>query len=583
MRMLSSAIHQSTRLSASQHQRAFRLLVIQLRRSAWRTRSFATSSEHGRVDLTVFRNLMQWCRNTDSDIPLDASISPVTIGSPFVDEVALERLLSDADTFIWDLFPEDTKCDEDGMTIPLRNSTDIRNTIRAIYRMNAGKNVDDDTAQKRVAKAFETLKSLNNLSGVVAKHRRERALHLDRTGVLFRVGQVVQHKKARWRGVVIGWERIRPLPEGHRTSLTTKLYPTPEDAAGERRGDVIRYDVILDSSDAIRLLSEVCDENKHVECVFQSELDPITDARLCRIRHDPIGTPFDRYDCKSRSFVPKKAMKYEYPSDIEMEATDAEGCEAESLNIICSGISDAIQRFAARLESRILHQENQNECSFEILKEVSQSLKVLSSGNSFVDNKRWTSTYSPSIQATRQLSILHSVTWRLTDLLRTRRAAEHFVDSHRFRLGDVVQSKKDGIRGVVIGWFSESDVFWSIDDPQGDPMYRVVPDISDFKEMHGRDFAIPLAYECEKDLKKCPADRAVLNTGLARGWKKDKTDARYIGPASVRVGHDVKTMNRSLSCLTRHVYCHSSRTVRRATISKRLNDFAWSSTMTSTT
>ncbi|KAI2502186.1 Hemimethylated DNA-binding protein YccV like [Fragilaria crotonensis] len=515
----------------------------------WPTRSFATTSDLGSVGLALYRKLLHWCRDTDSDIPLDAFITPLFIGPPIVDAVALERLSRETDTFIWDLLPENAEWDEHGMTIPLNNSTDIRNAIRAIYRMNAATNVDDDTAQQRVGKAFETFKLLNDASGVVAKYRALRALHLDRTGVLFRVGQVVQHKKTRWRGVVTSWERTRPLPEGQLTSLTTKLYPTPEDAMGERKGDSILYKVMVDSADAKHFLSKEIDHDKHVECVLQSELDLITDGRLCRIRHDPISSPFDRYDCASNSFVPKKVMQYEYPLDVETKATAAEGCETESLDLICSGISDAMQRFAARLENRILSQTLENPSTFEIMRDLYQRMRALSWGDSFEDNKGLTATFSPSILARRQLLTLHLGTWGLFDHIRGRRVAVERIGSLRFRLGDIVQSTQHGFRGVIIGCLSE----WGVDNPRDEPMYCIVPDKGDYIGKSRKDFEMECVWVRDDFLEKCPTDQAVIAVSnidfQEPGWEKDKTNARYIAPAPLRFaygeeGDDLETIER---------------------------------------
>ena len=102
----------------------------------------------------------------------------------------------------------------------------------------------------------QAVEFLKTQSEMAKRFQSSRARHLDRTGVAFRVGQVVQHKVDRWRGIVFGWDRVNPPPEGRLTSVTTKDYTIPEELKSEPESCQIRYCVKFDAIDAWNIASD---------------------------------------------------------------------------------------------------------------------------------------------------------------------------------------------------------------------------------------------------------------------------------------------------------------------------------------
>lgn len=155
---------------------------------------------------------------------------------------------------------------------------------------------DPQVFKQRISTAFEALKSLNQLTGGLTSLEEQREKHLDRTGVEYNVGQVVQHKQERWRGVITGWQRVETATSDDKlTSLTRKSYDysssgdnesedigsNPSSTDKEAIGDSnIQYTVILDSGDAHLLGGR---RNVHDESgepvAMQSDLELVEDDR----------------------------------------------------------------------------------------------------------------------------------------------------------------------------------------------------------------------------------------------------------------------------------------------------------------
>lgn len=521
------------------------------------------SSAQDRLGRTLYRQLLRWCQDTGDDIPLAKYVPPVTTMPPIVDEAALKRLADGQEGFIRQLLPSNTILEEHQMTVPLRKASDIRNFFRAVYRMNMV-STDQETQKKRVSMAFETLKSVNELTGALKDVQAQRGKHLDRAGVDFSVGQVVQHKKDRWRGIVLGWERIAPLPEGQLTSLTTKAYASHDgDTPEEPPGDRIRCTMIVDSGDA-----HLCGERRQVQSqsgypvAFQSELELVQDLSLCRIRSHSVDQHFDRFDATSKSFVPNEARQYEYPLDeSHLKTTDKEEEAAKARNEIGGSIAQAIQNFAARLESRILDEmPNAESRGLHIIADFQHRLSRLASGDVLTEEDQLTKLCTSSFVATLHLQRLLNLSLEIAELLWQRRIAKEAIDDIHFRLGDIVEHTKYGFRGVVVAWdpkpavdVSMWDGLGDIDDPNEKPFYHIIPDQSDCIKIFGGER--PFRYVCEENLELCPRHRTLIDVDLDLDWEKDDQEARYISPQDLKFkyGEDIDDDNVTEQCCT-HIY-----------------------------
>jgi hemimethylated DNA binding protein len=156
--------------------------------------------------------------------------------------------------------------------VSIQSITDVQQCIRAVYRLNAlhvhhedfQNSANSTTNQLDVEKyekecrniAFEEMKHMNEISVELQKcheqrhqrlHHEFRSLqndyddfmnmgHVDKSCTILPVGQVVQHKTDRWRGVVVHWScddgksttnHQRTKVRDDFTSLTLKSYTTP--------------------------------------------------------------------------------------------------------------------------------------------------------------------------------------------------------------------------------------------------------------------------------------------------------------------------------------------------------------------
>ena len=155
------------------------------------------------------------------------------------------------------------------LVISIQTITDVQNCIRALFRMNihhsTQTNTPHSTSQQQEIEeyeklcrnvAFEEMKHMNETSVELQKCQQQRQIRLnhvfpslqryvdhcsnkniDMSHKILHIGQVVQHKKDRWRGVIVHWSyddgtrkqksKKKPLSTNVRddfTSLTFKSY-----------------------------------------------------------------------------------------------------------------------------------------------------------------------------------------------------------------------------------------------------------------------------------------------------------------------------------------------------------------------
>jgi hypothetical protein len=155
------------------------------------SRQFATGSENkARITLTLYRQLLEWTKSVEDDVPLSHFIPPVHMSPPQIDETSLRLMATHDNNSRLDasIFPEGTIVKENQITVPIRNASDVKNFFRGVFRLNSAP-ANPDKQKQRVSLAFEGLKSLNELSQALEDFQRRRGNHTDRENVAFRVGQ----------------------------------------------------------------------------------------------------------------------------------------------------------------------------------------------------------------------------------------------------------------------------------------------------------------------------------------------------------------------------------------------------------
>ena len=260
-----------------------------------------------RLPLTLYRQLLQWCRATEAGIPLEAFIEPIHLAPPQLDSDKLLELKEYYDAHkdngasapstsaatasliskVSGMLPPKSRLESDILTVVgIRNTNELRNLVRAMFRLNS-QTATEESRKKRISFAFQTLRSLNELSDSLDDLNRHRSDHVDRgeEGVIqYHVGQVVQHKHERWRGVVVGWEKpdddhVKKGKDGGEskkvpsqlTSLTTKIYTASDFLSN------VRYEVIIDAGDV-----HMMQANSSLIVSTQDDLEPVTDSRYVK-------------------------------------------------------------------------------------------------------------------------------------------------------------------------------------------------------------------------------------------------------------------------------------------------------------
>lgn len=171
---------------------------------------------------TLYKQILKWTART-GNAPFDA-IPPLTLIPPRVDPVALETLANalsnkrDSDdekgeqttrtnssssnlSHLAKSLPANSIIEPNKLIIPISNAADVKHVTKLAYALNnhtLESKEDLEEIKDRVSLGFDVLKSLNQLSGMLELRTAARVEHEDREGVIFHVGQVVQHKSERY-------------------------------------------------------------------------------------------------------------------------------------------------------------------------------------------------------------------------------------------------------------------------------------------------------------------------------------------------------------------------------------------------
>ncbi len=439
------------------------------------------SSPHKRISLALYRQLLRWCDGTDKDIPLSQSVPPIHFSPPQInaDSVA-EIIQTSANTSesktdndsksSMDLLssqysrvfsPQTSEIKKSGITVhSVPTSEDAKQIVKAIFRLNASTN-DAQDRKEQVSFAFEWIKTLNELTHQLEEMKENRRKHQNREGVEFRVGQVVKHKSLSWRGVILGWRRHTKddgddIGSSRATSLTQKPYESMLPHGGDE--DEIVYDIAIDLGDATLLSSAM--QQSVLKNVYQSDLILLDDPDLMRIRSNTDH--FRRFDPVLQCFVPGDELAYSYPNDKPVDEDDLgtwdsyENPSDES----AEKISEGTRSLAEHLRQVILGYTSAPESrNLQLISGYLERLTKVSKGDVIPAEDRFRgassglgNNESAQIKMKWELQKLVEIAVEIEDIVWTRRKALETDRTIKFSLGEYVQHKKYGFRGIVVGW-----------------------------------------------------------------------------------------------------------------------------------
>ena len=448
------------------------------------------------------------------------------------------------------LLPAATNYYSDKITIPIQSIQDARNVIRSLFRLNSvDVNMEEDSGlrsqdmnRRRRDEAFAKLKYLNELRETRLRELQERhEANSDRTGVRFHVGQVVQHRQERWRGVVVDWVKRDARPptgtsQSSSSSLTAKHYESKEDPPP-------RYSILLDEGDAQGLLGRMDME------ALETELECVLDHNLVRIRNRGLYTDFLAFDSISASFLPNPLKRYEYPSDnhgvyathVRLSTETKQLCEE-----VVHGVRDVAGRLVSILleNSKHVHPRSQQATThlWRILKRIEEGDVLPNRGSVANDDISCTS------MAALHVRLLSEATDGILDSVNQRRLSLANKANLKFRVGDIVWHTKFKFRGVIVAWDAKPSIDVSgwdgltdVKNPMELPFYQVVPDPNDCLAAFGGKRGI--RYVCEANLETCHRNRLDISVTLGHDWMfpEDGGEPFVLPPVGLRFsyGEDV--------------------------------------------
>lgn len=434
------------------------------------------------------------------------------------------------------MLPVNTVFMRQNLTVPIRTVNDVRNTLRAVFRLNRDSPELEGHMKDRTTLALDILKSLNQLSGNLNNLQELREKHLDRTDVIYHIGNVVQHQHERWRGVIVGWER--PSSINQTSSLTQKDYTDDQQH--------ITYHILVDTGDAHTMGTPSA-----LITAVQADLE-VPPVNLCRIRNREIENYMIAFDAASRSFVPDESLQYIFPKD--NIAVLNRSTETVAL---CTEISHSAQQMASRLERCILDETSApQERGLGILFNVQQRLRPIAEGDVVASDRRFRSV-SPITRTTAHLQALLNLNLEIIEINNKRAVSQEYQNQIQFRVGHVVYHKIFGFRGVIVAWdrkplvdVSRWDGLQHVENPMEKPFYHVIPDQNDCREVFGGER--PMRYVCEENLEICSENRRAVQVDFDPEFTR-KEDGHFEAPTEIRYtyGDDIQDEGVTKRCLLR--------------------------------
>lgn len=267
---------------------------------------------------------------------------------------------------------------------------------------------------------------------------------------------------------------------------------------------------------------------------------------LCRIRSNWIPNHFERFDAIRNRFIPNETKDFAYPSDNSQFPGETSNVAPDEAAVDITKVGDqvveGVQEVASRLEQCILDETSGSKSTgLDLLTSYQGRLLSLSSGD-IVSTR---DVLSPLKLSTDAMAILHlrqllNISLEVFEMAWQRRLSEKHKSRIRFSLGDIVQHKSYGFRGVVVAWdpkptvdVSRWDGLTEIENPMELPFYHVIPDQNDCVRVFGGER--PFRYVCEANLEKCSQTNALLEVDLDPEWELSSSGSSYVPPDDIKV------------------------------------------------
>ena len=266
---------------------------------------------------------------------------------------------------------------------------------------------------------------------------------------------------------------------------------------------------------------------------------------LVHIRSNWIANSFNRFDSSTRCFVPNAVNSFQYPFDNEGLGKDEHFDDwAVRRNELGSQVVSGVQEFASKLERHILDESSCSESrGLGILARFQDRLSSLARGDVVPASASLsTKEVSQGDLATYHLRELLNIELEISELLWIRHISKESKKNVKFSLGDIVQHKKYGFRGVVLAWdpkpavdVSQWDGLVEIEDASELPFYHIIPDQNDCIEAFGAER--PFRYVCEANLEPCAREKSFIDVDMSMdpGWQRKTTEAGYSPPEDLKV------------------------------------------------
>jgi Hemimethylated DNA-binding protein YccV like len=171
--------------------------------------------------------------------------------------------------------------------VSIEKVSEIRDLWRAIFQLNADGGKDRYKIQARIDAAFLTLRELKTITEHLRNCEAARESHLDSEGVNFHIGQVVQPKDYKWRGVIAGWGKTEESLHQGGTAKSSIHYTLLQDSGDsilmgkQNKNQVPIYKISKDRLNKYQMLM-----------VEQSDFRLLDDTLLCRVRNKDYSAFF---------------------------------------------------------------------------------------------------------------------------------------------------------------------------------------------------------------------------------------------------------------------------------------------------
>jgi hemimethylated DNA binding protein len=393
-----------------------------------------------------------------------------------------------------------------------------------------------------------------------------RRRHEDRTGVVYNIGDVIQHRTDGWRGIVLGWDRIDNASESS-SSISSSEDDDDDDDDEERPATYIKYDVLPDNSDWLWMLGGNAPNMLHLLDSSLTEFNVLTGERaslLGRVSNNMVNNYFTRFDDTTGRFIPTEMLQFNYPLDtitaanaIEEQSSEEEKAReyAAHATTAVNLINDLNGKVSSVIEESMMSASEATKQRQPLRRYVNSLQKIIniSKGAAIIESQPTTTTTTTTAttteagqfvrkrkesdkqhqsrttaesEASEKLNELISLHRDITDTTVTRKVALEAVAARemtergedpvllptppmKFKVGTVVKHKVYGFRGHITGF--DSQPRFNVDNWDGlvdienkrQPFYTIVPDFNDSIAEFGPHYR-HTRYVIEENLEVCP-------------------------------------------------------------------------------